>query len=714
MSSFNELGLSTTMLSAVELLGYQEPTAVQQQAIPAILAGKDVVAGAKTGTGKTAAFSLPCLDLFQPGEKGCAPQMLVVTPTRELAQQIAEVCASISKLTNHRILSIVGGVSQNPQVKKLKAGVDILIATPGRLIDLKNQGFVDLSCVRFFVLDEADRMLDMGFSPDIHRIAGYLPEKHQTMLFSATIDDAVEKSIGKLLSNPVRVEVARRGEVADTVKQSLIRIPHALKPALLVALLKEKGSPRVIVFARTRGRADTCARRLNRAGIRAAAIHSDRSQAKRQRALADFESGKIDVIVGTDVLARGIDVNDVSYVVNFDLPDAPEDYVHRIGRTGRAGKGGEAISFVSPENKKILKEILRLTKQQSIPEIGVENFDLEKAKEQAIEHAMRATEAADPEIAAAKKEVKARMKRKEKAKVRKAEEKEAARQGKKKKTAVDQYVKDLQKAAAREAAAEERNAEKAAGTEAAAPMIAAAEKPAKAAKNAKAAKAEKKRGGKLALTGSEAESSQYFAKKLSQQLDGTPDEDSEQPREKRTSKRGGSSANTPKGKGARNARNGARRSEHDGGRNDGERNGARRYSYNSGRNNARGNERDSRTSERNGGVRGGERSDSRNKRRAAAPENERFNSRNGAKGAKGARNRAAAKSRLKSIDRQIIRSESKKGGKGASRANETARPGRFASATRQNRSSNPSSASSGRTSKPFTQKGRKPIKKNKR
>ena len=585
----------------------------------------------------------------------------------------------------------MGGVSQNPQVKKLKAGVDILIATPGRLIDLKNQGFVDLSCVRFFVLDEADRMLDMGFSPDIHRIAGYLPEKRQTMLFSATIDDAVEKSIGKLLSNPVRVEVARRGEVADTVKQSLIRIPHALKPALLVALLKEKGSPRVIVFARTRGRADTCARRLNRAGIRAAAIHSDRSQAKRQRALADFESGKIDVIVGTDVLARGIDVNDVSYVVNFDLPDAPEDYVHRIGRTGRAGKGGEAISFVSPENKKILKEILRLTKQQSIPEISVENFDLEEAKEQAIEHAMRATEAADPEIIAAKKEVKARMKRKEKAKVRKAEEKEAARQGKKKKTAVDQYVKDLQKAAAREAAAEAHDAEKAAGTEAAAPMITAAEKP------AKAAKAEKKRGGKFTLADAEAESSQYFAKKLSQQLDGTPDEDSEQPREKRTSKRRESSANTPKGRGARNARNGARGDSRD-----------------SGRNNARGSERDSRTSERNGGTRGGERNDSKNKRRTAAPENERFDSRNGAKGAKGAKNRAAAKSRLKSIDRQISRSESKKGGKSASRANEATRPGRFASAARQNRSSKLSSAPSGRTSKPFTQKGRKPIKKNKR
>ena len=693
MSSFNELGLSPTMLSAVELLGYQEPTAVQQQAIPAILAGKDVVAGAKTGTGKTAAFSLPCLDLFQPGEKGCAPQMLVVTPTRELAQQIAEVCASISKLTNHRILSIVGGVSQNPQVKKLKAGVDILIATPGRLIDLKNQGFVDLSCVRFFVLDEADRMLDMGFSPDIHRIAGYLPEKRQTMLFSATIDDAVEKSIGKLLSNPVRVEVARRGEVADTVKQSLIRIPHALKPALLIALLKEKDSPRVIVFARTRGRADTCARRLNRAGIRAAAIHSDRSQAKRQRALADFESGKIDVIVGTDVLARGIDVNDVSYVVNFDLPDAPEDYVHRIGRTGRAGKGGEAISFVSPENKKILKEILRLTKQQSIPEISVENFNLEEAKEQAIEHAMRATEAADPEIIAAKKEVKARMKRKEKAKVRKAEEKEAARQGKKKKTAVDQYVKDLQKAAAREAAAEAHDAEKATVTETATSINTTAEKPAKPAKNKKAAKAEKKRGGKLEMTSTEAESSQYFAKKLSQQLDGTPDEESEQPREKRTSKRRESSANTPKGKGARSARNGAREGSRD-----------------NGRNNARGNERDGRMSERGDGAR----NRGKNKRRTAAPENERFDSRNGAKGAKGAKNRAAAKSRLKSIDRQISRSESKKGGKSASRANEATRPGRFASAARQNRSSKLSSAPSGRTSKPFTQKGRKPIKKNKR
>ena len=225
--------------------------------------------------------------------------------------------------------------------------------------DLLDRRAVDLSRTEFLVLDEADQMLDLGFLPDVERILAQTPELRQTMLFSATIDDAVEKSIGKLLSNPVRVEVARRGEVADTVKQSLIRIPHALKPALLVALLKEKGSPRVIVFARTRGRADTCARRLNRAGIRAAAIHSDRSQAKRQRALADFESGKIDVIVGTDVLARGIDVNDVSYVVNFDLPDAPEDYVHRIGRTGRAGKGGEAISFVSPENKKILKEILK-------------------------------------------------------------------------------------------------------------------------------------------------------------------------------------------------------------------------------------------------------------------------------------------------------------------------------------------------------------------
>ncbi len=421
MSSFSDFELSRTMLDAVSLLGYDEPTAVQQQAIPAILSGSDIVAGAKTGTGKTAAFALPCMDRLKRGRKGSAPGMLVVTPTRELAQQIAEVCTTIASLTKHRVLSVVGGVSQNPQVQKLESGIDVLIATPGRLIDLHNQGFVDLSQVSVFILDEADRMLDMGFAPDINRIAAQIPAKRQTLLFSATIDDAVEKSIGTLLHDPYRVEISRRGDVADTVKQSIVRIPHTLKAALLVALLRERGSFRVIVFARTRGRADTCARRLNRAGISAAAIHSDRSQNQRQRALADFDHGAIDVIVATDVLARGIDVEKVSYVVNYDLPMAPEDYIHRIGRTGRAGMSGEAISFVSPENEKMLKEIQRLTKQV-IPEIQVASFDRESAEAQVADRAMAATAKRDPEIAAAVKELKKREKRKEKAEARADEE----------------------------------------------------------------------------------------------------------------------------------------------------------------------------------------------------------------------------------------------------------------------------------------------------
>lgn len=443
MSSFYELGLSASMLKAVQALGYEEPTPVQAQAIPAVLAGNDVVAGAKTGTGKTAAFSLPCMDMIEARAKHDKPQMLVLSPTRELAQQTAEVCTSIAAVTKHRILCVVGGLSQRPQVQKLKKGVDVLIATPGRLIDLKNQGYVDLSHVSVFILDEADRMLDMGFAPDIHRIAEYLPEQHQTLLFSATIDDAVEKSIGKLLYEPQRIEVAKRGEVADTVKQSIIRVPHNLKASLLVALLKERGSSRVIVFARTRGRADTCARRLCKAGIPAAAIHSDRSQAQRRRALNQFEEGKIDVLVGTDVLARGIDVDNVSYVVNFDLPMEAQDYVHRIGRTGRAGASGEAISFVSPDNKRMLKDIQRLIKQ-TIPEVELDSFDLEQAQEEAMEHAFAKTAKDDPEVIAAEKEVKARKKRKEKAKTRKANEKQAAHQAKKKDRAIDAYVKTLE------------------------------------------------------------------------------------------------------------------------------------------------------------------------------------------------------------------------------------------------------------------------------
>lgn len=409
------------MLDAVSLLGYDEPTPVQEKAIPAALAGKDIVAGAKTGTGKTAAFALPCMNALKRGRKGAGPKMLVVTPTRELALQICEVCDTIAACTKARVYCVVGGVSYNPQIEKLKSGVDVLIATPGRLIDLLKQDHVDLSHVKYFVLDEADRMLDMGFAPDIYRIASFVPEERQTLLFSATIDDAVEKSIGKLLHDPEMVEIARRGETADAVEQHIIRVPHTLKAELLAALLREKGFDRVIVFARTRGRVDTCARRLNRAGISCAAIHSDRSQNQRQRALADFDSGKVSVLVATDVLARGIDVESVSYVVNYDLPMVPEDYIHRIGRTGRAGLSGEAISFVSPENEKMLKEIERLTKQR-IPEMEVASFDRAGAEQVAAQRAISATCRRDPEIAAAVKEMKAKEKRKKKAQERAEEE----------------------------------------------------------------------------------------------------------------------------------------------------------------------------------------------------------------------------------------------------------------------------------------------------
>ena len=441
MQPFEHLGLSQDILDAVSLLGYDQPTPVQEQAIPAVLEGKDIVAGAKTGTGKTAAFALPLMNQFKPGRKGRGPRMLVITPTRELAQQICSICETIAACTNHRVYCVVGGVSYNPQIQKLASGVDILIATPGRLLDLLHDNHVNLKGVRYFVLDEADRMLDMGFAPDMYKIANELPEERQTLLFSATIDKAVEDSIGKLLHNPAMIEIAKRGEVADAVDQHIIRIPHTLKPALLTSLLRERGSFRVIVFARTRGRADTCARRLNREGIPAAAIHSDRSQNQRQRALADFDLGKIDVIVATDVLARGIDVENVSYVVNYDLPMVPEDYIHRIGRTGRAGATGAAISFVSPENEKTLKEIQHLIKQE-IPEMTVASFDRAIAEEKVALQAMRAVDKRDPEIAAAVKEMKAREKRKEKARVRAEEEQKAAEKtGKKKPSAQKQKPK---------------------------------------------------------------------------------------------------------------------------------------------------------------------------------------------------------------------------------------------------------------------------------
>lgn len=415
MKQFSELGLSEEALQAVARLGYETPTPVQEQAIPVVLEGRDLIAAAKTGTGKTAAFSLPALDKLGHAKGGQGPLMLVVTPTRELAQQIGEVCSTIAASTHHRILTVVGGLSYEPQIKKLKHGVDILIATPGRLVDLMDQQAARLGNVELLVLDEADRMLDMGFWPSMKKIIDKTPPTRQTLLFSATIDRSIQNSVGKLLCNPVLVEIAHKGETADTVEQYVIHTQQALKPGLLKALLTEKGSERVIVFARTRSRADSTCRRLKRAGFTAEAIHSDRSQNQRRRALDNFATGKTGVLVATDVLARGIDVEEVDYVVNYDLPTQPEDYVHRIGRTGRAGAAGFSVSFVTPETLDALRDIEKLTKR-SIPQMELASYDAEQAAEEQAAKAQRAEARRDPELKQAAKEQAARERKKAKAK----------------------------------------------------------------------------------------------------------------------------------------------------------------------------------------------------------------------------------------------------------------------------------------------------------
>ncbi|MCI8305622.1 MAG: DEAD/DEAH box helicase [Enterorhabdus sp.] len=421
MTTFADLGLSDSVLAAVEALGYTEPTPVQAQSIPLALEGRDMIAAAKTGTGKTAAFSLPSLDRLERSDRKKAPTMLVITPTRELALQIQEVCGTIAKARGLRVANVVGGVKIEPQINRLARGVDVLIATPGRLIDLMNQKAVDLSQVQILVLDEADRMLDMGFLPSVRRIVEATPSSRQTLLFSATIDKGVLSQVDAMLNDPAIVQIAAKGETADTVEQYIARVPHTLKPDLLAALLQERGTERVIVFARTRHRADAACRKLKRAGYRAEAIHSDRSQNQRKRALDNFASGATDILVATDVLARGIDVDEVAYVVNYDVPVQAEDYVHRIGRTGRAGAEGFAVTFVAPENKPELAAIEKLIKRP-IPEIEVPGFNLEEAAEAAAARATRANAKHDPELAAAAREQAKKDKRKTRARARAEEE----------------------------------------------------------------------------------------------------------------------------------------------------------------------------------------------------------------------------------------------------------------------------------------------------
>ena len=358
LARFADLGLSDEALAAVEDLGYEHATPVQAMAIPQVLAGRDILAAAQTGTGKTAAFLLPTMSKLPRVKRargramsvGCGPRMLIITPTRELAQQIDDVCKKVAARTRHTAVTVVGGVSYNPQKSALKRGCDILVATPGRLVDLIDQGACMLDEVQVLVLDEADRMLDMGFLPAVRKIVSYTPADRQTLLFSATLDEAAVGSITDLVSDPARVEIAPATSTAETVEQYLLPVSLEAKNGVLADLLLAQGTERVIVFTRTKRRADTCCRRLARAGISCAAIHGDRSQAQRERALKAFRAGKCDVLVATDVLARGIDVTDVRYVVNFDVPEEPVDYIHRIGRTGRAGEVGWAVTVVTSQD----------------------------------------------------------------------------------------------------------------------------------------------------------------------------------------------------------------------------------------------------------------------------------------------------------------------------------------------------------------------------
>lgn len=425
MTSFNELGLSSVALAAVDLMGYAQPTPVQEQAIPLVLEGRDIVAAAQTGTGKTAAFTLPSMDKLGHAKGGVGPLMLVVTPTRELATQIGEVASQVAEMTHHRITTVVGGLSYKPQIAKLKRGTDILIATPGRLIDLMNQDAVRLADVQVLVLDEADRMLDMGFLPSVKKIVAATPRTRQTLLFSATIDKSIMKIAGAMLRNPETVEIARKGDVATTVDQYIIRVPHSIKPTLLKAVLEEKGADRVIVFARTRSRADTACRKLRRAGYSVAAIHSNRSQNQRRRALEQFAAGEVNIITATDVLARGIDVDQVDYVVNYDAPEQAEDYIHRIGRTGRAGQRGFAVTFVTPETEGELRAIEKLVKMQ-IPEMELANFDLAAAEAEAAEASINAQSRRDPEVNRVKRELANKAQKKAEAAAERKADNEAA------------------------------------------------------------------------------------------------------------------------------------------------------------------------------------------------------------------------------------------------------------------------------------------------
>ena len=369
-ASFSALGLLPELLRAVTDEGYLEPTPIQVKAIPPILQRRDVMGTAQTGTGKTAGFTLPLLQLIAPqANTSLSParhplRVLVLTPTRELAAQVEESVRTYSKYLPLRSAVVFGGVDIGPQIKQLHAGVEIVVATPGRLLDHLHQKSINLSRVEFLVLDEADRMLDMGFIPDIKRILAVLPRQRQNLLFSATFPDEVRRLAKELLHEPVTIEVAPRNAPADLVTHLVHVVPLLKKRSLLVRLIRSRDMRQALVFVRMKRDANRLARQLQQDGIIAKEIHSDRSQADRMQALEEFKAGKVPVLVATDIAARGLDIEELPFVINYELPHTPEDYVHRIGRTGRAGLQGEAISLVSPEEMKFLEDIERLLKRK--------------------------------------------------------------------------------------------------------------------------------------------------------------------------------------------------------------------------------------------------------------------------------------------------------------------------------------------------------------
>jgi ATP-dependent RNA helicase RhlE len=364
--SFSQLGLAQPILLAVASEGYTLPTPIQLQTIPHVVAGRDLLGCAQTGTGKTAAFALPVLHRLSTAKREGRRQIrvLVLSPTRELAAQIGESFRAYGRHTGLRHTVVYGGVGQQPQVRALQSGVEILVATPGRLCDLMNQGYIDLSTVEILVLDEADRMLDMGFLPDVRRAIAKLPAARQTLFFSATMPNEIERLANAILRDPVRVRIAPVKATADLISQSVYLVSKDEKPQLLQHYLTYEAITRAIVFTRTKHGAERVTRRLNRAGIQAEAMHGDKSQAARQRTLANFKSNRTHVLVATDVAARGIDVDNVSHVLNYDLPQEPETYLHRIGRTGRAGANGIAVSFCEHGERGQLRAIECLIRKQ--------------------------------------------------------------------------------------------------------------------------------------------------------------------------------------------------------------------------------------------------------------------------------------------------------------------------------------------------------------